>query len=129
MIICNEFNKFNNTGARMIDSTYHMRFKLIKNRIFGVKTSRFCDILRYSICKPLVFYRFYCMVVYHSWTRRHVIKPNRQNKILSIILSLQPTLLFQSYSATGHIRAGNLYEGCSNMNASSFSNIHEHIII
>ena len=38
----NEFSKFNNTGARMLDSIYHMTSKLLKNRIFGVKTSRVC---------------------------------------------------------------------------------------
>ena len=43
-IFCNEF-KFNNTGARMIYSINHMTLKLIKNLIFGVKTSRFCDLL------------------------------------------------------------------------------------
>ena len=33
----NEFNKFNNAGARtMLDSMYHMTLKLFKNRIFGV---------------------------------------------------------------------------------------------
>ena len=26
-----EFNEFNNTGARMLDSIYHMTLKLIKN--------------------------------------------------------------------------------------------------
>ena len=35
----NKFNKFNKTGARMLDSIYHMTLKLLKNRIFGVKTS------------------------------------------------------------------------------------------
>ena len=35
----NEFNKFNNTGARMSDSIYHMTLEFIKNRSFGVKTS------------------------------------------------------------------------------------------
>ena len=29
-----EFNKFNNTGARMLDSIYHMTLKLLKNLIF-----------------------------------------------------------------------------------------------
>ena len=29
----NEFNEFNNTRARMLDSIYHMILKLIKNRI------------------------------------------------------------------------------------------------
>ena len=41
----NKFNKFKNTGARMIDSIYHMALNLLKNHIFGVKTSRFCHIL------------------------------------------------------------------------------------
>ena len=26
-----------------------------------------------KICKPLVVYRFYCMVLFHSQTRRHMI--------------------------------------------------------
>ena len=29
----NKFNKFNNTGAQMLDSFYHMTLQLIKNRI------------------------------------------------------------------------------------------------
>ena len=33
----NEFNKFNNTGARMLDSIYHMTLKLFRNIISGVK--------------------------------------------------------------------------------------------
>ena len=33
-----EFNKFNNTGARMLDSIYHMTLKFIKKSHFGVKT-------------------------------------------------------------------------------------------
>ena len=31
-----EFNKFNNTGARMLEVIYHMILKLPKDRIFGV---------------------------------------------------------------------------------------------
>ena len=42
----NEFNKFNNTGARMLDSIYHMTFQLTKDRIFGLKTPIFLYILR-----------------------------------------------------------------------------------
>ena len=30
----NEFDKFNNTGARMLDYIYYMTLKLLKNRIF-----------------------------------------------------------------------------------------------
>ena len=40
----NKFNKFNSTGARMLDSIYHMTLKYLKF-IFGVKTSRFSLIL------------------------------------------------------------------------------------
>ena len=35
---CSKFNKFNNTGARTLDSVTHVTFKLIKNCIFGVET-------------------------------------------------------------------------------------------
>ena len=31
----NEFNKFKNTGAQMLNSIYHMTLKLLKNRNFG----------------------------------------------------------------------------------------------
>ena len=37
-LFCNGFNKFNNTGARQLDSIFHMTLKYLKNRIFGVKT-------------------------------------------------------------------------------------------
>ena len=40
----NEFNKYNNTGARMLDSIYHMTLNLFRNNIFGVKTLGFCHI-------------------------------------------------------------------------------------
>ena len=46
----NEFNKFNNTGARMLDSIYHMTLKLL-NRFFGVKTQDFaifCATLKWT---------------------------------------------------------------------------------
>ena len=28
-LFCNEFNKFNKTGARMLDSFYHMTFRIL----------------------------------------------------------------------------------------------------
>ena len=40
-LFCNDFNKFNYTGAQMFNSIYHITLKLIKNRIFGVKTQDF----------------------------------------------------------------------------------------
>ena len=41
---CNEFNKFNYTGARILDSFYHI--PLI---CFGEKTSTLCHLLRNAI--------------------------------------------------------------------------------
>ena len=38
----NKFYQFNNTGARMLDSIYHMTLKLFSINIFGVKTLGFC---------------------------------------------------------------------------------------
>ena len=68
----------------MLDSIYHMTLKFLKNHIFGLKMSRFCNLLHkvcynechYVMllnCKPLVVYQFYCMALYHAQTRRHVI--------------------------------------------------------
>ena len=62
-----EFDKFNNTGAQMLDSIYHMTFKIILKSYFGVKTLGFCHMgdvksvisLRFEkICKPRVVLRF-----------------------------------------------------------------------
>ena len=41
----NEFNKFDETRARMFDSIYHMTLEILKNPIFDLKTSRFCHLL------------------------------------------------------------------------------------
>ena len=40
----NEFNKFNNTGARMLDSIYHMTLTLFLCHIFLVKMLGLCHI-------------------------------------------------------------------------------------
>ena len=37
----NLFNIFNNTGAQMLDSIYHMTLKILQKCTFGVKTSIF----------------------------------------------------------------------------------------
>ena len=55
LLLRNEFNKFNNTGARMLDSIYHMTLKLIKNSSFGVKMSRFPYLLRNVIMDVITF--------------------------------------------------------------------------
>ena len=41
----NKFNKFNNSGARILDSIYHMTVKFLKKRIFRIKITIFCHLL------------------------------------------------------------------------------------
>ena len=56
--------------------------KITLNLMFAEKTLYFChyvrnvvvDVITFpEICKPIVVYRFYCMVVFQSRTRRHMI--------------------------------------------------------
>ena len=49
------FNKFNYTGARMLDSIYQMTSEILKKCIFGVKTSIFSLILRNGIMDVITF--------------------------------------------------------------------------
>ena len=74
-LFCNKFKKFNNTGARMLDSIYHIK-------IIFMKTLGICHMpdvksvisLRFpKICKLLVVYLFQCIALFHSQTRRHMI--------------------------------------------------------
>ena len=44
-VLRNEFNKFNNTRARMLDSICHMTLKLLKTHCWR-ETSLFCHLLR-----------------------------------------------------------------------------------
>ena len=44
-LFLNEFNKFNNTGARMLDSIYHMTFRLLCNLISGGKSHYVCNVI------------------------------------------------------------------------------------
>ena len=79
----NGFYKFNNTGARMLDCIYHMTLNYLKSHFWCENVKNFPyskrryygrhKVSRKSVTK-LVVYRFYCMVLFHSLTRRHVIK-------------------------------------------------------
>ena len=51
----NEFNKFNNTGARMLDSIYHMTVKYLKNRIFQRENVNISPLLRNVIKDVITF--------------------------------------------------------------------------
>ena len=66
-----KFNKFNNTRARILDSIYHMTLRLLLNLISAVKTLKFCHCVRNVAM--LVVYQFYCMALFHSQTRGHMI--------------------------------------------------------
>ena len=48
----NEFNKFNNTRARMLDSIYHMTLRLLLNLISGVKCYDFRNVDMHIITFP-----------------------------------------------------------------------------
>ena len=55
LLFRNEFNKFNNTGARMLDSIYYMTLELIKKSHFGMKTSIFYHLLSKVIMDVITF--------------------------------------------------------------------------
>ena len=51
----NEFNKFNNTRARMLDSIYHMTLRLLRNLISGVEMLQFCHYVRNVVMGVFTF--------------------------------------------------------------------------
>ena len=61
--------------SRMLDSIYHMTLRLLCNlsqkRYNFVICKQLCNV-RHN-CKSLVVYRFYCMALFHSQTRPHMI--------------------------------------------------------
>ena len=54
-LFCNKFNKFDNTGARLLDSFYHMTLKLLENHNFGVKMLKFGHLLCNIIMDVITF--------------------------------------------------------------------------
>ena len=69
-LFCNEFNKFSNTGARMLDSIYHMTNTLKSH--FWRK-----NVIILSLCAQCCYGRHYVsrksINHFHSQTRRHMI--------------------------------------------------------
>ena len=51
----NEFNKFNNTRARLLDSIYHMTVKLLRNLISAVQTLLFCQYVHNIVIDVMTF--------------------------------------------------------------------------
>ena len=112
-LFLNEFNKFNNIRARMLDSIYHMTLRFLWNFILGVKSYNF--VIMYAmllwtskhfpkICKPLVVYRFYCMELFHSQTRHHMINAliNKHNCNKKLILNTV-SLALKNHSGSGSV--------------------------
>ena len=50
-----ELNKFNNTGARMLDFIYYMTLRLLLNLISGVKALQFCHYVRNVVMDVITF--------------------------------------------------------------------------
>ena len=51
----NEFKKFNNTRAWMLDSIYHMTLRLLWNLISAVKMLSFCHYVRNIVMDVITF--------------------------------------------------------------------------
>ena len=51
----NKFNKFNNTGAQVLDSINHMTLRLLLNHISDVKKIRFFHYVRNVIMDVITF--------------------------------------------------------------------------
>ena len=75
----NEFNKFNNTRARMLDSIYHMtntlKFHFWRKNVIILSLCTQRCYGRHNVSRKSInlVYRFYCMALFHSETRRHMI--------------------------------------------------------
>ena len=77
----NKFNKSNKTGTNVrLNLSYDIKIMLKSH--FLCKKLIFChnvcngvmDALLFpEICKPLVFYGFYCIALFHSQTQCHII--------------------------------------------------------
>ena len=68
MLVCNEFNKLNYTGACMLDSIYHMTITFFEIEFWSENIkilslckqhSCGCSLNNITICKPLVIFLFY----------------------------------------------------------------------
>ena len=78
-LFCKEFDKFNNTRTRMLDSIYHNDIKITLKSHFCRKNVINLSLYTQSCygrhnVKPLVVYQFYCMALLHSQTGRHMIR-------------------------------------------------------
>ena len=95
LLFRSEFNKFNNTGARMLDYIYHMTNNLkshfwCKNVIILSLCTQRCY-GRHNVSRKSVNH-FYCMVLFHSQTRRHMINIYIYIYLLFFQLYLRPQL-------------------------------------
>ena len=107
LLFRNELNKFNNTGGQMFYFIYHMTLKLIKTSHFWRENVKILPSVTqryngpYNVPRKSVhhYYRLYCIALYHSQTRRHVIKYlfsvfKIKLELLDSILLLSPAVIF-----------------------------------
>ena len=72
-LFCNEINKFNKTGARILDSIYHMTLKHLKIAFFGVKMSRlslYCTMLGQALDSVERSTVGQCLMFAFGWAHR-----------------------------------------------------------
>ena len=65
----NKFNKFNYTGARMLDSIYHMTLRLLLNLISGIK-----KLYNFVIMNATLLWTSYIQRCYgrHNFSRKSI---------------------------------------------------------
>ena len=61
-----DFNTINNTGARMLDSIYHMTFKIILKSYFGVTMLEFCQCLKLKASFRNISPKI-CKLIFYAW--------------------------------------------------------------
>ena len=93
----NELNIFNNTRARMLDSIYHMTNTLKsdfwrKNVIILSLCTQRCY-GRHNVSRKSIN-QFYCMALFHSQARHHMINTFFERKIVNIFLPLSLNNMF-----------------------------------
>ena len=121
----NEFNKFNNTRALMLDSIYYMT-NTLKSRFWrkNVIILSLCTQHCYGrhnvsplIYKPLVIYRFYCMALFHSQTRRHMV-------MINILIDYKVLLICKPHFVVTYSKESLIQEGVLSVTSESMCTMY-----
>ena len=84
----NYFNTFNNTGARTLDSTYHMISNLLWSRFFVVKSLNFINMYAALLWKSLHTHYYNSNLIWRTVSRRvdEVIPSDHQRREASSVI-------------------------------------------